>query len=101
MYCIRISKLCKEDILSALNNLTGHFHRTAHRRLPEGEIEYMVQSERDQRTLDNTEDQRSEVACSCDKSSQSIDSVLYKRPYKIHYDTYTHISDRRYDRHKS
>ena len=41
-----------------------------------------MQAEWNQRTFDNTEDQGSQVSCACDKSSQSVDSVLYDRPYK-------------------
>ena len=60
----------------------------------------MVQTKGDQRTFDNTEDQRSQITRSCDQSAQGIDPVLYHWPDKIHQDAHAHIGQRRDDRHK-
>ena len=92
--CVRIRKLCKKDVLSALHKLAAHFHRTAHRSLPERKIEYMMQSEGDQGTFYNTENQRSKVSCACYKSAQRIDPILYERPHKIHKDSHSYVCDR-------
>ena len=84
MHCTRISKLCKEDILSSLHELSSHLHGAADRSLPEREIEHMMQSEWDQRAFDNTKDQGPKISCPGHQSAKGIDSVLYERPEKIH-----------------
>lgn len=62
MHGVRIGQLSKEDVLTALDQLSADFHRTADRCLPEWQIEHMMQTKRDQCTLDDTEDQRTQIA---------------------------------------
>ena len=90
----RISKLCEEDILTSLDQLSADFHRSADSCLPEWKIEYMVQTEWDQCTFYNTEDQCSKVTRSCYQTTQCIDTVLHDWPYEIHCDSDEHISNR-------
>ena len=56
-YICRISKLCKEDILSALYHLSCNFHSSAHCCLPEWHIKYMMQPKGDQCSFNNTKNQ--------------------------------------------
>ena len=44
----------------------------------------MVQSEGDECTLDDTEDQRADVARARDKAAEGEDALLCKRPDKVH-----------------
>ena len=98
MHCGRISQLSEEDILSAFHDLSCDLHCSAHCCLPERKVEYVVQAEGDERTLDDTEDQSSDVARSRDETAQCVDPVLDHRPDKIHQDSHAYISDRGNDR---
>ena len=80
----RIRKLCKKDILSALHHLTCDLSRSTYCGLPERHIEYVMQSKWDQRTFDQTKDQRSDIARTGHQPAQRIDSILYCRPHKVH-----------------
>ena len=100
-YVGRIRQLSEENILSALYHLTCHFHRSAHSRLPERHIENMMKSKRYQRSLNNTKDQCTHISASGYKTSQRINSVLHRRPYKVQQNTDKHIDYCGYDRHKS
>ena len=101
VHCGRISQLSEEDILSAFHDLSRDFHRSSHCGLPERKIEYMVQTKWDERTLDDTEDQSSDISSSGYEPAQCINPVLDYRPDKIHQDSHAHIGDRGNDRHKS
>ena len=101
VHCRRISQLSEEDILSAFHDLSRDFHRSSHCGLPERKIEYMVQTKWDERTLDDTEDQSSDISSSGYEPAQCINPVLDYRPDKIHQDSHAHIGDRGNDRHKS
>ena len=82
MYGAWICQLGKENILSSLYKLSCYFHCSAHSSLPERKIKYMMQAKWNQSTLDNTEDQCSEISGSRHQSSQCVNSILHKRPYK-------------------
>ena len=56
------SELGEEDVLTALDELTVDHHRAANARLPERQIENVVQAKGDQSALDDAEDQRADVA---------------------------------------
>ena len=97
----RISKLCKENILSALNHLSGNFHRTAYGCLPERHVEYVMQTKRDQSSLNKSEDQGSYISGTCYQSAQCVNSVLDNRPYKVKKNSHKHIYNCGNDRYKS
>ena len=63
----RISQLSKEDVLTALYQLSGNFHCSADCCLPERKIEHMMQAERNQGTFDDTENQSTDITCSRNK----------------------------------
>ena len=96
-----ISQLCKKDILSTLYHLTCHFHSAANCSLPERHIEYVMQSKRDQRSLNETKDQRSRISGTCHKTTQCKNTILNCRPYKIHQNSHKHVYDRGNNRNKS
>ena len=96
-----ISKLCEKDILAALYHLSCHFHGASHCSLPEGHVEYVMQAEGNQRTLDDTEDQGSDVAAAGYQTAQSIDAVLYHRPCEVHQDADEHVYYRRDNRNET
>ena len=79
-------KLRKEDILCALNRHAVDDHFTAHRCLPEGHVEYMVQTERNQRALDHAVDPGAGVARFENQSAQRGNTRLYERPEVEHAD---------------
>ena len=97
----RISKLGKENILSTLNHFSGNLHGTTHSSLPERHIKYMMQTKRNQCTLDQTKDQCSHITGSCYQSAQCINTILDYRPYKIQKDSHKHIYNRGNDRYKT
>ena len=96
----RICQLSEENILPTLNQLAAHFHGTAHRSLPERHIKYMMQSKRDQRPLDQSENQRSRVPGTGHQTTQRINSILDQRPYIIHCHAHQHIHQRGNNGHK-
>ena len=97
----RICQLGKENVLSAFDHFSCHFHGTAHSGLPERKIKYMMQSKRDQCTFDDSEDQGSQITGSCYQSAKRIDSVLNHRPRKKHTDAHQYIYNRADDRDKA
>ena len=100
-YMCRIRKLGEENILSALYHLACNLHGSANSCLPERHIKYVVKSERDQRTFDNTKDQGSDITAACHKAAQRINTVLDYRPYEIHQNSHKHVYNGRNDRHES
>ena len=96
----RIGKLCEEDVLTALNELSGHLHRAADRSLPERQIEHMMQAKRDQGTLDDAEDQRTDIAGARHQTAQRIDAILHHWPDEEHQDAYKDEHDRGNDRYE-
>ena len=100
-YICGICKLGEKDVLSALYHLACNLHGSANSCLPERHIKYVVKSERDQRTFDNTKDQGSDITAACHKVAQRINTVLDCRPYEIHQDSYKHIYNGGNDGHKS
>ena len=101
VYCRRICQLGKENILTSLDQLSGHFHGSSNSSLPEWKIKYMVKSKGDQGSLDDTEDKGSHIAGSCNQAAQGVDSILYYRPYKIHGNSYNKINYCGNNRYKS
>ena len=97
----RVSKLRKENILTALYHLSCYFHRTANGCLPEWHIEYVVQTKRNQCTFDQTKNQCSHIAGACYQTAQSVNSSLNYRPYKVKKDSDKHIHDRGNDRYET
>ena len=100
-YICGICKLGEKDVLSALYHLACNLHGSANGCLPEWHIKYVMKSEGDQRTFDNTEDQSSDITAACYKTAQSINTVLDCRPYEIHQDSHKHIYNGGNDGHKS
>ena len=97
----RISQLSKEDVLTALYQLSGNFHCSADCCLPERKIEHMMQAERNQGTFDDTENQSTDITCSRNKWTKRIDTVLNNRPDKEHQDTDKYEGDGWNDRHET
>ena len=98
---IRRSQLSKEDVLTALYELAINHHAAAHARLPERQIEYMVQTERNKRTLNDTENQRTDIARARDHIAETEDDILDNRPDKGHGNTHEQENHRRYDGDKA
>ena len=98
---IRRSQLSKEDVLTALYELAINHHAAAHARLPERQIEYMVQTKRNQRTLNDTENQRTDIARARDHITETKDDILGNRPDKGHGNTHEQEYHRRYDGDKA
>ena len=90
----------KEDILSALDQISVYHHRAAHSCLPEGKVEYMMKPERNQCPLYNTENQSSQITGSRHQSAQRKDAILNRRPDKVHQDSHKHIDNGRDNGHK-
>ena len=94
-------QLCKENVLTALDQVSIYHHGTAHCRLPEWHVKYMMQTKRNERTLNDAENQGSEISGSSNQSAQRKDAVLDSRPDKIHQNANCNISNRGNDRHKA
>ena len=94
---IRRSELGKEDVLAALNELSIDHHRAADARLPERQIEYVMQSERDERTLDDTENQRADVARTRDEAAECENAILRNRLDEVKRNADKEVDDRRDD----
>ena len=97
----RISKLCKEDVLSSLYHLSRNFHCSTDCCLPEWHVKYVMKSERNQSSLNNTKNQGSQISASGYQSAKCINSILYNRPGKIHSNPNKHVHQCRNDRNKS
>ena len=98
---VRRSELSEEDVLAALNELAVDHHRAADARLPERQVEDVVQAERDQCALDDTEDQRADVARARDEAAECEDALLRQRPDEVEADADEEVGDRRDDRHEA
>ena len=83
---IRRGELREEDVLTALDELSVDHHGAADARLPEWQVEDVMQPEGDERALDDTEDQRADIARARDKAAEGEDALLCKRPDKVHGD---------------
>ena len=88
---LRISKLCKENVLSALNELSCNLHLSADCCLPERHVKYVMKSEWDKRTLDKSENKRSDISASCYETTESEDSLLNEWPEIEAEDSHTDI----------
>ena len=80
----RISKLCKENILSTLNKISCNIHSSTDRRLPERHIKYMMKSKWNKSSLNYTKSKCSKITTASNKTAKCINTVLDYRPYKIH-----------------
>ena len=89
----RVRKLCKEDILASLDELSGYIHSAADCRLPERHVEHMMKSEGNESPFYNSEDQCTKIAGACYQAAQCKDCILYQRPDKVHQDSYKHVDD--------
>ena len=61
----------------------------------------MMQAERDQRTLNDTKNQGSEITGSCNQTAQSENAILDRRTDKVHQNTDTNINKDRNNRYKT
>ena len=50
-----VGQLREEDVLGAIDHLAGNLHGTADGRLPEGQIEHVMQTEGNEQALDHAE----------------------------------------------
>ena len=73
----------------------------AYRSLPERHIKHMMQTKRDQRTLNDTKNQGSEITGSCNQTAQRENAILDSRPDKVHQNTDTNVSNGRNNRYKT
>ena len=94
-------QLGKEDVLCTLDQLAADHCRAAERGLPERDIEYMVQAERDERTLDEAVQPGACVARCENEAAQGVDTGLDDRPDVVHRDTDNQINRSRDDRDKA
>ena len=67
---IRGSELCKEDVLTTLDQVAIHHHGAADTSLPEWQIEYVVQTKWNESTLDDTKNQGTDIACASNECTQ-------------------------------
>ena len=98
---IRRGELCKEDILTALDELTIDHHRAANTRLPKRQVEDVMKAKRNQGALDDAEDKCADVARARNEASERKDAILHRRPDKVHDNAHKEIDNRRDDRHKA
>ena len=91
MHHIRRSQLSKENVLSALNQVSVYHHGPAHGRLPKRHIKYMVKPKWNQGAFDDTKYQRAHITCPCHQSAQGKYPILHRRPDKIHQDSHSQI----------
>ena len=97
---IRRCQLRKEDVLATLDQIAVDHHRSADARLPERQIEYVMQTKRDQGTLHDTKYQRTEVTRSGYQAAERKDTILHDRPGEIHRNTNEQVSHGRYNRNE-
>ena len=95
------SELGEEDVLTALDELAVDHHRAADARLPERQIEDVVQAKGDQSALDDAEDQRADVARARHEAAEREDALLGERPDEVHGDADEEEDDRRDDGHEA
>ena len=95
---VRGREFCKEDVLRAHDGLSVDDCGTAETGLPEREIEDVMQTERDQCTLEATEEECADVARRLNERAEFEDAFLYERPDEVHYnagdDAECHVGNR-------
>ena len=84
-------QLGKEDVLSALHQVSGHGGGAAHSGLPEGDVEHVVQAEGDEGTLDEAVQPGTGVAAGQHKAAQVIDAGLDGGPDVVHGDAHHQV----------
>ena len=101
-FCGRLGcQFCEEDVLRTGNHVAVDHHGTAQFRLPERHIEHVMQSERDQRTFQNTIDPCTGVTGVKNQCTQMRDAGLYDRPEIEHDNAHDQINHGRNDRDKA
>ena len=83
MLRVRGSQFREENVLRAHDGLSVDNGGAAKTRLPERQIENVVQAERDKRTFAATEEECPEIARSLNYAAECKDTCLNKRPYEI------------------
>ena len=94
-------QLGKEDVLRALHEHAVDGGGAAECGLPEGHIEHMVQTEGDERTLDDAVDPGACIARARDQIAQQRDPALHDRPEIEHHDADDQIDRGGNDGHKA
>ena len=84
-----------------MDELAVDHHRAADARLPERQIEDVVQAKGDQSALDDAEDQRADVARARHEAAEREDALLCERPDEVHGDADEEEDDRRDDGHEA
>ena len=86
MLRVRRGEFRKENVLRAHNGLTVDNSRAAKTRLPEGQVEDMMQTKRNQSTFTATKEECAEVARRLNDAAECEDTRLHNRPNKVHDD---------------
>ena len=81
---VRGSEFREENVLRAFHKNAVDHHGAADTCLPERHVEDVVQTERDERTLDAAVNECPEVSCRLDNAAQCVDAALDDRPYHEH-----------------
>ena len=96
-----MSQLREEDVLSAEILDAVDDLRAADCCLPERKIEDVMETERNQRALDDTKSERSEITGVRHRRAERVDAETDIRPHEIHQDTDKCVRDRRDDRNEA
>ena len=94
-------QLGKEDILRTLYQHTVDHSGAAQRGLPEGDVEHVMQAERNERALDKAIQPGAGIAGGQHKAAQRVDAGLNDRPDVVHRNANDQINRRRDNRHKA
>ena len=81
-------QLCEEDVLRALHGDAVHHGGAAHRGLPEGNVEHVMQAEGNEGAFRHAVDPGAHVAGTDDQIAQQRDGVLDHRPDVEHGDAH-------------
>ena len=95
-------KECREEnILRAVDHHAVDERRAAHARLPEGEVENVVESEGDEYSLDKTVNCRADIARVQNKIAESEYPLLNEGPDEEHKRADSDVNDGWNDRHEA
>ena len=94
---VRRCELGEEDVLAALDEVAVDHHRAADAGLPEWQVEDVMQAEGDEGPLDDTENQRADIARPRDQAAEGEDTILDDWPDEVHGDADEHVDDGRND----
>lgn len=98
---VRRGQLSKEDVLAALDELAVDHHGAADAGLPEGQVEDVVQAERNKGTFDDTKDKGPDISRAGYQTAEGEDAVLDDRPDEVHGNADEHVDDGRDDRNET